>query len=114
MKNKTKKIFSGEYSRDMWDVVNGAGNTSELRDALYFVCCRIQELESRVTNTDAREIISDDCDTLQARLTLTANALAAARKYLETLEAETDGTDFIPYGKAEYHVALARIDEATE
>ena len=42
------KIFSGEYSRDMWKDINKAKTIAELRMALYFVCCRIQELESKV------------------------------------------------------------------
>ena len=41
------KIFSGEYSRDMWDEINDAETKSELRSALYFVCCRLQEFESQ-------------------------------------------------------------------
>lgn len=43
------KIFSGDYSRDMWDEINNAKTVEELRDALYLVCCRLQELESRVS-----------------------------------------------------------------
>lgn len=41
-------IFSGNYSRDMWKAINSAKNIEELKDALYFVCCRLQELESRL------------------------------------------------------------------
>jgi hypothetical protein len=44
-----EKIFSGDYSRDMWDSINSAKTMAELRGALYFVCCRLQELESRLT-----------------------------------------------------------------
>jgi hypothetical protein len=39
------RIFSGDYSRDMWDAINKAKTKRELRGALYFVCCRLQELE---------------------------------------------------------------------
>lgn len=56
----------------------------------------------------------EDNRALQTRLTLTETALAAVREYLATLEAETDGTDFIPYGKAKYHAALARLEEVTK
>jgi hypothetical protein len=44
------KIFSGDYSRDMWDEINEAKSKDDLRAALYFVCCRLQEFESRFDN----------------------------------------------------------------
>jgi len=44
----TSKIFSGDYSADMWRSINKAKTKSELRQAIYFVCCRIQELESKI------------------------------------------------------------------
>ena len=37
--------MSGDYSVDMWKAINHAKSKSELRMALYFVCCRMQELE---------------------------------------------------------------------
>jgi hypothetical protein len=43
-----KKIFSGDYSKDMWDEINNAKTIADLREALYFVCCRLQELESDI------------------------------------------------------------------
>lgn len=46
---KEHPIFSGEYSRDMWEAINSAKTKGDLRRALYFVCCRLQELESRLT-----------------------------------------------------------------
>ena len=42
------KIFSGEYSRTMWEKINSAKTIADLRLALYTVCCRLQELEGRV------------------------------------------------------------------
>ena len=42
------KIMSGEYSKDMWESINTAKTKRDLRWALYFVCCRLQELESRM------------------------------------------------------------------
>ena len=45
---KKHPIFSGEYSRDMWEVINSARTVEDLEIALYFVCCRLQELESRL------------------------------------------------------------------
>jgi len=44
------RIFSGDASGKMWEEINGAKTIAELRMALYVVCCRIQELESRVEN----------------------------------------------------------------
>lgn len=49
MKKEPEKIFSGEYSRDMWEAINSAKSKDDLQAALYFVCCRLQELESRLT-----------------------------------------------------------------
>lgn len=43
------EIFSGEYSRKMWDEINNAETTEDLKDALYTVCCRLQELETALT-----------------------------------------------------------------
>ena len=40
------KIFSGDYSVDMWAAINGAKTIVDLRRAIYFVCCRLQELET--------------------------------------------------------------------
>ena len=48
MKKESKRIFSGEYSRDMWDEINNAKTIADLRRALYCICCRLQELESRI------------------------------------------------------------------
>jgi len=47
---KNNKIFSGKYSKDMWKAINEASSIEELQDAIYFVCCRIQELESKIDN----------------------------------------------------------------
>lgn len=47
-KRHPKKIFSGGYSSEMWDDINNAESTEDLQDALYFVCCRLQELESKL------------------------------------------------------------------
>lgn len=47
VKNKNK-IFSGDDSEDMWDSINNAKTFDELRGALYFVCCKLQNLESKL------------------------------------------------------------------
>ena len=49
----SENIFSGDYSRDMWDEINNAKSVAQLRSALYLVCCRLQELESRLTKRAA-------------------------------------------------------------
>jgi len=33
----------------MWEAINSAKTTADLRSALYFVCCRLQELETNMT-----------------------------------------------------------------
>ena len=43
-----KPIFSEDYSRNMWKAINKAKSKKDLRDALYLVCCRIQELEDKI------------------------------------------------------------------
>lgn len=40
------RIFSGDYSRDMWAKVNAITDPEAL-EAVYFVCCRLQEFEAR-------------------------------------------------------------------
>jgi len=47
-KIEVKKIFSGDDSREMWNRINHAKTMKELRTALYFVCCQIQELETKI------------------------------------------------------------------
>ena len=44
-----KKIFSGDSSRDMWKEINEAKTIEDLREALYSVCCKLQELESKLS-----------------------------------------------------------------
>ena len=40
--------MSGEYSIDMWKKIENAKTVKDLRDALYLVCCKIQELEGYI------------------------------------------------------------------
>ena len=49
MKKEPSKIFSGEYSRDMWEAISSAKTKADLQTAIYVVCCRLQEFESRLT-----------------------------------------------------------------
>jgi len=49
------RIFSGDYSVEMWDSINNARTKRELRWALYFVCCRLQELEAKLADQKARK-----------------------------------------------------------
>lgn len=46
--DKPKRIFGGDYSVDMWREINGAKTVKDLRDALYTVCCRLQDLEAKL------------------------------------------------------------------
>lgn len=48
MKLNCDRIFSGEASRIMWEEINTAKTKKQLRWALYTVCCKLQEMESRV------------------------------------------------------------------
>jgi hypothetical protein len=48
------EIFSGDGSVDMWNEINKAKTCTDLRLALYTVCCRIQELESLVRSNIKR------------------------------------------------------------
>ncbi|HJW82408.1 MAG TPA: hypothetical protein VJ396_09210 [Acidiferrobacterales bacterium] len=41
-------IFSGKRSGPVWDAINKAKTVSDLREALYFVGCKLQELETKV------------------------------------------------------------------
>lgn len=42
------RIFSGDGSAEMWQQINTANSVRALRNALYVVCCRVQELEAKV------------------------------------------------------------------
>ena len=63
IKQVPPSIFSGDSSVKMWDNINNAKTIAELRMALYVVCCRIQDLESRLENhayNDAK-LLSTKC-----------------------------------------------------
>ena len=45
-KTKEDRIFSGDYSRNMWDQINNAKTFSDVRMTIYTICCRLQELET--------------------------------------------------------------------
>lgn len=47
VRNKSK-IFSGDASHDMWDDIDAAETVADLKDVLYFVCCKLQDLESKL------------------------------------------------------------------
>ena len=46
-KKKYVPIFSGDESEEMWDEIHDI-QYMEAHDALYSVCCKLQELEGRV------------------------------------------------------------------
>ena len=45
-KIKGDRIFSGDYSRNMWEQINNAKTFSDVRLTMYTICCRLQELET--------------------------------------------------------------------
>ena len=53
VEEKPERIMSGPYSEEMWDEINSARTVEDLRYALYFVCCRLQQLESRFSGKDS-------------------------------------------------------------
>ena len=42
------KIFSGDASIKMWDEINNAKTIDDIKDALYSMACKMQELEAVV------------------------------------------------------------------
>ena len=54
---QTKRIFSGDYSAKMWREINSAETVEDLRNALYLVCCRLQELEAKLAKQRNCELI---------------------------------------------------------
>jgi len=49
------EIFSGVDSSDMWEAINSAKTKADLRSALYLVCCRLQELETKYDKTASQQ-----------------------------------------------------------
>jgi hypothetical protein len=39
-------IFSGKKSVSLWESINKIKKVSDCKDALYFVCCKLQEFET--------------------------------------------------------------------
>ena len=47
----SERIFSGDASGDMWEEINALDELStgdQVRDVLYTICCRLQQLEAVV------------------------------------------------------------------
>lgn len=56
-------IFSGDYSRDMWNAINAldASSTCEqVKNVLYLIGCRLQEMETRVNKMRSNGPIQRD------------------------------------------------------
>ena len=51
-------IFSGKKSNDMWELINTSKSAKDLRRALYCVCCRLQELESRMEKIKENQTVA--------------------------------------------------------
>lgn len=47
MKQKDK-IFSGDSSTPLWKEINNIKTIKDAKYALYHVCCKLQELESKI------------------------------------------------------------------
>lgn len=43
------KIMSGPHSENMWKAINEATTIKDLREALYLMGCKLQELEGKLT-----------------------------------------------------------------
>jgi hypothetical protein len=54
MKGRRKRIFSGDESIPLWENINNAKTITELRHALYHLCCKCQELETIVRESQAQ------------------------------------------------------------
>ena len=54
MSPKNERIFSGEYSKKMWKDINTAKTKKQLRWALYHICCKMQELERSVYESNRK------------------------------------------------------------
>jgi hypothetical protein len=48
MSDKKKRIFSGVESKTMWSFINNAKSIPDIREALYLVCCKLQEFEGEI------------------------------------------------------------------
>jgi len=42
------KLFSGKNSEKLWDEINNINSVNTGKEALYSVCCKIQELENKL------------------------------------------------------------------
>ena len=49
-----KPVFYGEPSKELWDKINATPGY-ELRDLLYLMGCKLQELEHRLETVENRE-----------------------------------------------------------
>jgi hypothetical protein len=49
-KIQNKRVFSGEQSRELWKEIKEAQSIEDLKDALYNLCCKLQEFESKTTH----------------------------------------------------------------
>jgi len=76
------RIFSGDYSRNMWKAINKAKTKSALRNALYLVCCRLQELESKIADVDYHENAICACCGNDLSANNTTDALIECRSVL--------------------------------
>lgn len=110
-------VFSGNSSRKMWDAINNSRTKHDLREALYLVCCRVQDFENlnehdhqrmqvevddlsneigdvTYENREARENIAERFNHIENDLAAVVNSQAAVIDGFDTrLAALTRGID---------------------
>jgi len=61
MRASCMKIFSGEDSRNMWAEISSAKTVGDLRDTLYEICCKLQELEALLPEHPPNREVAEQC-----------------------------------------------------
>lgn len=56
-----ERIFSGDYSESLWDDIATAKTVKDLKDVIYTVCCRLQELEEKWEGDTNRKVSDEVC-----------------------------------------------------
>lgn len=98
-----ERIFSGEYSTDMWSAINANGLLA--RNALYILGCRCQELEELV-----RTLVASKTDLLsELSAHATADSINSGKKLLSRLKRERAAPDLGPGLRVAVRMAQRQI-----
>ena len=54
--NREGRIFSGARSETMWKLIGEAEDIEDMKAALYVVCCRMQEFETRLEGAENAKV----------------------------------------------------------